>query len=135
MPACTKIKTAVGTFSIELEDEIQLAKAKHQLDEYLAGERKSFDLPLDPPGTAFQKKVWRQLKKIPFGKTMTYGQVAKAIGHPKAYRAVGGACNANPLPILIPCHRVVGSSGSLTGYALGIAMKLKLLKLENINHS
>ena len=81
-------------------------------------------------GTAFQKKVWQQLLKIPRGKTMTYGELARVIGHPKAARAVGSACNANPLPIVIPCHRVVARDGSLGGYAGGIQAKLRLLQSE-----
>ena len=101
-----------------------------QLGEYQAGKRKIFKLVLNPSGTAFQKKVWQQLLKIPYGKTLSYQAVAKAIGKPKASRAVGGACHANPIMIVIPCHRVLASDGGLGGYAGGVAMKRRLLALE-----
>ena len=92
--------------------------------------RKEFDLPLAPKGTAFQQAVWAEMNKIPYGQTRTYGQLAAAIGRPKAARAVGGACHCNPIAIIQPCHRVVGSSGKLTGYAYGVEMKEYLLELE-----
>ncbi len=101
-----------------------------QLEEYFSKKRKQFDLPLQPQGTSFQQTVWQALLQIPFGKTISYGELAKNIGNSKASRAVGGANNRNPIPIIIPCHRVVGSNGSLTGYALGLDMKEFLLKLE-----
>jgi len=102
-----------------------------QLEEYFAGKRKIFDVPLNPQGTDFQCSVWKALQKVPYGKTRTYKQIAQAIGNPKACRAVGLANNKNPIWIIIPCHRVIGSDGSLTGYGGGIAMKKRLLKLES----
>lgn len=107
-----------------------LLEAKQQLTEYFAGKRKNFDLPLRPQGTDFQKRVWEQLKQIPYGETRTYGQIAKAAGNPKASRAVGGANNKNPIGIIVPCHRVIGASGKLVGYAGGLDIKEKLLALE-----
>jgi len=119
---------------IKLDDLPKEGAAHTQLQEYFAGKRKVFDLELAPSGTDFQKKVWQALLKIPYGKTATYKEIAAAIGHPKAARAVGMACNKNPIAIIIPCHRVVGSNGSLTGYAGGLEMKKRLLELE-LNNS
>jgi methylated-DNA-[protein]-cysteine S-methyltransferase len=107
-----------------------LTRAQKQLAEYFAGKRENFDLPLKLRGTAFQQKVWKALERIPFGQTRSYGQIAKAVKSPAASRAVGAACGKNPLPIVVPCHRVVGSSGSLTGFGGGLAMKEWLLKHE-----
>lgn len=107
-----------------------LTEAKKQLDEYFAGKRKIFSLPLSFQGTAFQIQVWEALQKIPYGETWYYGQLAEAVGNPRACRAVGMANNRNPLPILIPCHRVIGKNGSLTGYGGGLDIKEKLLSLE-----
>lgn len=107
-----------------------LAEAEEQLGEYFAGVRREFDLPLAPQGTAFQQAVWEQLLAIPYGETRSYGQLAAALGRPGASRAVGGACHRNPIGILIPCHRVVGADGSLTGYAGGLEIKEALLTLE-----
>lgn len=101
-----------------------------ELEEYLAGERKGFDLPLCPRGTPFQKKVWQALQSIPYGQTCSYGEIAAQIGQPRACRAVGMANHRNPILILIPCHRVVGKNGSLTGYAAGLELKQRLLELE-----
>lgn len=101
-----------------------------QLDEYFHGERKEFTLRIKPQGTDFQKKVWSALSKIPFGQTSTYGRIADEIGHKNAARAVGGACNRNPFPIIIPCHRVLGANGSLTGFGGGMDVKRQLLDLE-----
>jgi len=101
-----------------------------QLQEYFSGIRKDFDLTLAPKGTPFQKLVWRELTNIPYGQTRTFGEIAAAIGKPGAARAVGMACNRNPIWLLIPCHRVVGRNGALTGYAGGLDMKCKLLELE-----
>ena len=112
------------------EAEPLLQKAEGQLREYFAGRRKTFDLPLRPEGTAFRKKVWQALTEIPYGTTRTYGQIAEAVGSPKAARAVGSACHNNPLLLLVPCHRVVGAGGSLTGFGLGIPVKEALLELE-----
>lgn len=107
-----------------------LDEAETQLREYFAGTRKSFDLPLAPAGTPFQRAVWDALCAIPYGETRTYAQIAAAIGSPKACRAVGMANNRNPIAIFIPCHRVIGANGSLTGYAGGLDIKKALLALE-----
>lgn len=110
-----------------------LKRAVLQLTEYFQGRRKIFDLPIKPQGTEFQKKVWAALGSIPYGETRTYGKIAAQIGNPKACRAVGGANNKNPILLLIPCHRVVGADGALTGFACGLKMKEYLLRLEE-NH-
>jgi len=101
-----------------------------QLDLYFAGKLQKFDLPLNPAGTDFQKLVWAALQDIPYGQTRSYGDIAKTIGKPAASRAVGGANNKNPIYIIIPCHRVVGANGALTGYGGGINRKVSLLELE-----
>ena len=106
-------------------------KITQQLDEYFEGKRKSFDIELAPEGTDFQKKVWGALLKIPYGKTCTYKDIATAIGNPNASRAVGGANNKNPIPIIVPCHRVIGANKSLVGYAYGLGIKEYLLNLES----
>lgn len=105
-------------------------KVFRELDEYFQGRRKTFDIPCRTHGTAFQEKVWAALREIPYGETRSYRDIAEAIGHPKAYRAVGMANNANPLFIIIPCHRVIGADGSLTGYGGGLPMKRALLMME-----
>lgn len=105
-------------------------KAYAQLSEYFAGKRTKFDLKLAPKGTAFQQSVWKELLKIPYGQTRSYKDLAIAIGKPKAARAVGMALNKNPIPLIIPCHRVIGANGSLIGFALGIETKKWLLRLE-----
>ena len=107
-----------------------LRDAQQQLHQYFAGERTQFDLPLTPAGTPFQQAVWKELQRIPYGETRTYGQIAAAVGNPKACRAVGMANNRNPIGIIIPCHRVVGSNGSLVGYATGLDHKRQLLDIE-----
>jgi methylated-DNA-[protein]-cysteine S-methyltransferase len=107
-----------------------LARTAAQLAEYFAGERRDFDIPIAPHGTDFQQRVWRELVKIPFGETRTYGELAHALDHPTASRAVGAANGKNPLSILVPCHRVIAGSGALTGYAGGIAAKRWLLEHE-----
>ncbi|BFK88875.1 methylated-DNA--protein-cysteine methyltransferase [Pseudoflavonifractor gallinarum] len=107
-----------------------LSKGRDEILAYLRGERRSFDLPLDPMGTPFQQAVWAELRRIPYGETRSYAQVAAGIGKPKAVRAVGQANHRNPLPIFIPCHRVIGASGKLTGYGGGLDLKEKLLELE-----
>ncbi|MCC7460285.1 MAG: methylated-DNA--[protein]-cysteine S-methyltransferase [Proteobacteria bacterium] len=107
-----------------------IAQAKKQIAEFLNGKRNSFHLELNPHGTDFQKKVWNALKRIPYGQTRCYQDIARSVGSPKAVRAVGMANNKNPLPLVIPCHRVIGKNGSLVGYAGGIPLKKKLLKLE-----
>lgn len=105
-------------------------KCRKELGEYFQGKREAFDLPLAPRGTPFQRKVWAAVREIPYGTTRTYGDIAKKTGNPKAYRAVGMANRENPILILIPCHRVIGSDGSLTGYAAGLGNKKYLLELE-----
>ncbi len=104
-----------------------------QLDEYFAGTRKTFDFPYRLHGTPFQEKVWAALREIPYGETSTYKDIAEAIGHPKAFRAVGMANHANPIFIAVPCHRVIGGNGSLVGYGGGLEMKKALLELEQSN--
>jgi len=106
-----------------------------QLAEYFAGKRREFDLPLAPRGTGFQEKVWRALLAIPFGETRSYGEIAKAIGRPSASRAVGAANGRNPISIIIPCHRVIGSTGELTGYGGGMDNKRWLLDHERAQRS
>ncbi len=107
--------------------------ASTQLEEYLLGKRENFDLPLDPDGTDFQKKVWTLLQTIPYGKTQTYAQMADKLGDPKVIRAAASANGRNPIAIVIPCHRVIGTNGSLTGYAGGLENKRFLLDLEKVN--
>lgn len=114
----------------ELCETPLLAEAVGQFGDYFAGKLKEFSLPLAPEGTVFMKQVWAALQEIPYGKTASYGEIAERIGKPKAARAVGLANNRNPIPIIIPCHRVIGANGSLTGYAGGLDMKRKLLELE-----
>jgi methylated-DNA-[protein]-cysteine S-methyltransferase len=114
-----------------IDDHPVLEQAKAQLTEYFAGRRTTFDLPLDvQAGTVFQQAVWCALQKIPQGATQTYGALGASIGNPAAVRAVGGAVGRNPLSIIVPCHRVIGASGALTGYAGGIERKIALLQLE-----
>jgi methylated-DNA-[protein]-cysteine S-methyltransferase len=105
-----------------------------QLNEYFTGFRKEFSVPLNPSGTEFQHKVWGQVTQIPYGETLSYGAIASAMGDPKLNRAVGMANGTNPIPIIIPCHRVIGSDGSLTGYAGGLDRKRWLLNHEQSNH-
>lgn len=108
---------------------------RRQLEEYFAGERRVFDLPLGPEGTAFQQQVWEALRAIPYGQTRTYGELAAAIGSPRAARAVGLANARNPIAVIVPCHRVVGADGTLTGYAGGLRRKRLLLDLETAGSS
>ncbi|MCW2679405.1 MAG: methylated-DNA/protein-cysteinemethyltransferase [Frankiales bacterium] len=112
-------------------DEPVLVEAARQLGEHFAGERTDFDLTLAPPGTAFQHRVWEELRRIPYGTTATYGEVAARLGDPKCVRAVGLANGRNPIAVVVPCHRVIGSDGKLRGYAGGIERKQRLLALEN----
>ena len=107
-----------------------LSKAACQLEEYFAGKRRRFDIDFDLSGTAFQKKVWKELFKIPFGKTVSYKDIAQRIKNPKAVRAVGSANGKNPVCVIIPCHRVIAADGSMGGYSGGLDIKRKLLKLE-----
>lgn len=142
-------KCPVGMLCIEEEDGVIIAvyadekpdlstdkettileRAVEQLEEYFQGTRKQFDLPLQLRGTDFQLKVWKTLQTIPYGKTCSYGEIAKKIGNSKASRAVGGANNKNPILIIVPCHRVIGSDGSMVGFGAGIGVKEYLLNLE-----
>ena len=112
------------------DDTPLLRRVKAQLTAYFAGELQAFDLPIKPRGTDFQQKVWQRLLNIPYGETRSYGQIAREIGQPGASRAVGQANNRNPIAIVVPCHRVVGASGSMTGYGGGLPRKEALLELE-----
>lgn len=143
------IKTPIGPLTLEADENGVTAihfsaggaqdasplldATEAQLREYFAGARRTFDLPLAPHGTAFQRRVWAALRTIPYGETRTYGELAAAIGSPNASRAVGMANHRNPIPIIIPCHRVIGANGTLTGYAGGLEIKRRLLALEGIN--
>ena len=118
--SCSKISERTGYFAVVIK----------QLDEYFAGKRTKFELNISPKGTDFQKKVWAELLKIPYGKTKSYQEIAEAIGNTNTQRAVGSACNKNPILLIIPCHRVVSKTGKLTGFACGIDRKEQLLKLE-----
>ncbi|MGO8985925.1 MAG: methylated-DNA--[protein]-cysteine S-methyltransferase [Terriglobales bacterium] len=137
--------SAKGLVRLEFEDRVQKIDARtthlheakaalepylRELDEYFAGQRREFSLPLDLRGTEFQRKCWKALLEIPYGESRSYRDIAQAIGHPKAYRAVGMANNRNPVAIIVPCHRVIASSGSLCGYGGGLDIKRKLLDLE-----
>jgi len=117
---------------VESDNDI-INKTQYQLSEYFKGIRQKFDIPISLNGTDFQKSAWDALLEIPYGKTITYGEQAKNIGSPRAMRAVGGANGANPIAIVVPCHRVIGKSGKLTGYASGLDIKRFLLELENSN--
>ena len=113
------------------KDDSFQKEIKKELLEYFEGKRKDFEIALEVEGTEFQKKVWIEMAKIPFGETMSYGELAEKVGCPKGARAVGLACNKNKIAIIIPCHRVVGKNGKLTGFAGGLDVKAQLLKLEN----
>ncbi len=151
MENITYYKSPFGVFTIKyMDDKIIFVKKigdeykktpdtkltsclKKQLDEYFAGNRKDFDIQYELTGTEFQKKVWDALTKIPYGKTVSYKHIATMVGNPKASRAVGLANNKNPITIIVPCHRVVGTSGKLVGYAGGLPMKESILDLEKSN--
>ena len=107
--------------------------AAREVEEFLAGRRRGFSFAVDPPGTPFQRAVWKHLREIPYGCTATYGEIARRIGRHAAARAVGAACRANPIALAIPCHRVIGAGGDLTGFSGGLALKEKLLRLEAIH--
>lgn len=125
-----RVAAAFGT-EPETKDDLPLfAATASQLDEYFSGRRQQFDLPLAPYGTDFQRTVWQGLLEIPYGRTANYGELAEAVGRPKAARAVGAANGKNPISIIVPCHRVIGANGSLTGYAWGEDKKRTLLDLE-----
>ncbi len=113
-----------------IESEEKTRPCRRQLGEYFAGARRAFDVPLDLQGTAFEKRCWQALLTIPYGETRTYGDIARAIGSPQAFRAVGLANHNNPVAIIVPCHRVIGTDGSLTGYGGGLDVKKRLLELE-----
>ncbi|MDD3335751.1 MAG: methylated-DNA--[protein]-cysteine S-methyltransferase [Eubacteriales bacterium] len=115
---------------VTLTDTPQLKWAIEQLTEYFAGQRREFDLPLAPKGTAFQKRCWDALRTIPYGETLSYGEEAARIGNPKACRAVGMANHYNPICVIIPCHRVIGKNGKMVGYGGGLSIKEFLLELE-----
>ena len=107
-----------------------LEEARRQLAAYFAGRLRVFDLPLSAPGTAFQRKVWDALRRIGYGTVKTYGDIAREVGSPRGFRAVGMACHRNPVIIVVPCHRVIGAGGTLTGFAYGVGMKSRLLEME-----
>jgi methylated-DNA-[protein]-cysteine S-methyltransferase len=132
--ALTELRFANGGDAASSEADAAdpvLAEARAQLEAYFAGERSGFDLPLAPAGTAFDKRVWAAVAAIPHGSTATYGELAAELGAPGAARAVGAANGRNPIAIVIPCHRVVGARGALTGYAYGVERKAALLALEH----
>lgn len=118
----------------QINETSLIKEAIKQLTEYFEGDRNTFDLLIEPAGTEFQKKVWQALREIPYGETRTYKQIAAAVGNDKASRAVGMANNKNPISIIIPCHRVIGSNNKLVGYAGGLNIKEFLLNLEKNNH-
>ncbi len=122
----------VAPKDFEISETHLLKQAGEQLKEYFRGKRREFDLPLRPEGTAFQRRVWAVLAEIPYGQTVTYKDIAEKLGEPSACRAVGAANGKNPISIFLPCHRVIGSNGKLTGYAGGLPAKELLLKLEGI---
>ena len=147
MTFSTQFPTIVGALTLEGDDRAltrvgfgaagapqgdakAVARAAIQLEQYFAGERKEFDVDLELDGTEFERRVWDEVRAIPYGQTASYAEIARRIGRPDACRAVGRANGRNPLAVIVPCHRVVGSDGSLTGYAGGIAMKRALLDLE-----
>ncbi len=125
-----QINKDIEDSNIMEEDTPLLKETEKQLEEYLEGKRKTFDVPLNPKGTKFMKEVWTALQDIPYGEVRTYQQIAEKVGNPKAARAVGMANHKNPIPIIIPCHRVIGTNGKLVGYALGMDMKKFLLEWE-----
>lgn len=122
-----------GAQSSRMDASPLLDTAQRELEEYFAGRRRAFSVPLSIHGTSFQERVWRALMQIPYGETISYGELARRIGNPKACRAVGMANHVNPIPIIIPCHRVVGAKGKLTGYAGGLEIKRILLETEGID--
>lgn len=122
-----------GGDGLRMDDAAVLLLAERELAEYFAGRRRAFSVPLCMQGTPFRMEVWRALTEIPYGETVSYGEIARKIGRPKASRAVGMANHVNKLPIFVPCHRVVGADGRLTGYAGGLGIKKYLLELEGID--
>ncbi len=128
----TRVMFSCAETGLCVEETALIQEAYQQLTEYLAGKRQQFTVPLLPKGTPFQQKVWQALREIPYGTVASYGQIAAKIGNPKAARAVGMANHENPIAVMIPCHRVVGQNGTLTGYAGGLEIKAKLLYLEGV---
>ncbi len=128
-PSDTSVRVKLDGMREDVRHPV-LVEAERQLTEYFAGKRTTFDLPIHLRGTVFQKRVWQQLLRIPYGQTRSYGRLALAIGNGSASRAVGLANSRNPLSIVVPCHRVIGASGKLTGFAGGIETKARLLALE-----
>jgi methylated-DNA-[protein]-cysteine S-methyltransferase len=125
-------KKGLASNILEKDEPNQILKDTcTEIQEYFAGKRKSFSVPVHPAGTDFMQDVWEALMDIPYGQTHSYGEIAKRIKRPKAFRAVGMACNKNPIPLFIPCHRVVGARGDLVGYRGGLDLKLRLLMLES----
>ncbi len=124
------LEVSLNRIDGEIQETPLIMRAYNQLEEYFEGKRKTFGLPLAPEGTAFQKKVWKALTQIPYGKTANYKDIALSVGNKKACRAVGMANNKNPIIIIIPCHRVIGANGGLRGYAYGLDIKKQLLDLE-----
>jgi len=122
-----------GRNEVWIECESALQPYRNQLDAYFRGELEEFTFPLDLVGTAFQKKCWEALRRIPYGTTCSYAELARAVGSPRGFRAVGQANHTNPVAIVVPCHRVIGSNGSLTGYGGGMEIKEKLLSLEGVS--
>jgi methylated-DNA-[protein]-cysteine S-methyltransferase len=150
MTFSTKFSSSVGPLTLEGDDVAltrvgfgeagapqgdakAVAVAAIQLEQYFAGERREFELDLELEGTPFERRVWDEVKAIPYGETATYAEIAERIGRPGACRAVGRANGRNPVAVIVPCHRVIGSDGSLTGYAGGMEMKRALLELEETN--
>ena len=127
-----RIRRALNAELVGRDDEVLRATSR-QLDEYLEGQRMRFDIPLLMVGTDFQKRVWKALMNIPYGATATYGEIARDIGRARAVRAVGSACGANPISIIVPCHRVIGKNRQLVGYGGGLSLKERLLRLEQDN--
>jgi methylated-DNA-[protein]-cysteine S-methyltransferase/epoxyqueuosine reductase len=124
------VKTQIGPAAHICEDAQRLSGAHRQLTAYFAGQLQSFDLPLDMRGTVFQRQVWEALLSVPYGESASYKEIAVRIGNPQAVRAVGGANNRNPVPVIVPCHRIIGAGGALVGYAGGLGIKGTLLQLE-----
>jgi len=127
-----RIKKGLDAEFVDQSDEV-LEQTMKQVGEYLNGNRQEFDIPLLMIGTDFQRRVWKALMRVPYGATSTYGQIAEDIGTPRAVRAVGNANRANPISIIVPCHRVIGSDGGLVGYGGGLSVKRRLLELERSN--
>lgn len=122
-----------GACGARMDETAMLLQAQREIEEYFAGRRRVFSVPLSIHGSDFQMSVWRALAGIPWGETRSYGEIARSIGNPRACRAVGMANHANPLPILIPCHRVLNAGGGIGGYAGGLEIKIKLLEIEGVH--